>query len=224
MPKPPRTRDGVNPFPESCDEEWLSYIKSMPNRKLFTDERHAKYLFYLQNPTLSVTKGKASGHKYRALRKYELQDDAIYRQAEDPFEARYAVRTIDAFRIIANIHCSLDHASIRKTVKKVSEYYYGVSESNVAYVVKQCRICSLRVAKAATSVLEPIESDRPMDRIQINMMEFKTSPDERFKYILQIKDHFSQYVWLYLIEFKESEEVVEWMRVWFGNNGYPKIL
>jgi len=52
-------------------------------------------------------------------------------------------------------------------------------------------------------------------------MDFRGNPDGKYKWILQIKDHFSRFVWLFAMENKESETVAAILIVWFHGNGYP---
>ena len=63
-----------------------------------------------------------------------------------------------------------------------------------------------------------------MDRVQIDLMDFRAKADGDFKWIIQIKDHFSRFVWLHPLVAKESEGVAAIMKNWFMYNGHPKIL
>jgi len=44
--------------------------------------------------------------------------------------------------------------------------------------------------------------------------------DGEYKWILQIKDTFSRYVWIYALKDKSALSVVDVLLVWFGQNGY----
>jgi hypothetical protein len=45
--------------------------------------------------------------------------------------------------------------------------------------------------------------------------------DRRYKWILQVKDTFLRFIWLYALENKESEEVHKAMVHWISQNGNP---
>ena len=70
----------------------------------------------------------------------------------------------------------------------------------------------------------PIVSNRCLDRVQIDLMDFHTKPDGEYKWILQIKDHFSRYIWLHALKDKTATSVAEKMAEWFGQNGNPQHL
>jgi hypothetical protein len=70
----------------------------------------------------------------------------------------------------------------------------------------------------------PILSSRCLDRIQFDLMDFRTAPDKEFKWILQIKDTFSKYIWLIPLPDKEAETVAEAIEIWIGQNGRARRL
>jgi hypothetical protein len=55
-------------------------------------------------------------------------------------------------------------------------------------------------------------------------MDFRAKADGEYKWILQIKDHFSRYVWLHPLNEKASAGVAAVMKNWFMYNGYLKII
>jgi hypothetical protein len=69
--------------------------------------------------------------------------------------------------------------------------------------------------------VKPIETRCCMDRIEIDLMDFRTLSDGEFNWILQIKDTFSRYIWLYALKDKSSEEVGNALAHWIGGNGHP---
>ena len=70
-------------------------------------------------------------------------------------------------------------------------------------------------------MVRPILTRRIGDRVQLDLMDFRSLADGRFKWILQIKDTFSRYIWLYALEDKGAEAVFAIVVVWLGQNGYP---
>ena len=60
-----------------------------------------------------------------------------------------------------------------------------------------------------------------MDRIEIDLMDFRSLSDGEYTWILQIKDTFSWHVWLYTLKDKSSEEVQKALRDWIRSNGHP---
>jgi hypothetical protein len=61
--------------------------------------------------------------------------------------------------------------------------------------------------KQGKAIVKPIKTRCCIDRIEFDLIDFRTLADSEFKWILQIKDTFSRYVWLYLLKDKSSKEV-----------------
>jgi hypothetical protein len=60
-----------------------------------------------------------------------------------------------------------------------------------------------------------------MDRIEFDLIDFQSLADNSFKWVLQIKDTFSRYIWLYALEDKSSKSVAKALSEWLGQNGNP---
>jgi hypothetical protein len=52
-------------------------------------------------------------------------------------------------------------------------------------------------------------------------MDFRSLADRHYKWILQVKDTFSRYTWLYPLLNKGSKEVHNAIVQWIGQNGNP---
>jgi hypothetical protein len=48
-----------------------------------------------------------------------------------------------------------------------------------------------------------------MHQVQIDLIDMWASQDREHKWIMQIKDHFSWYIWLYPLENKSSNKVAK---------------
>jgi hypothetical protein len=75
----------------------------------------------------------------------------------------------------------------------------------------------------------PILSSRCLDRIQFDLIDFRSTPDisidsVKFKWILQIKDTFSKYIWLIPLVDKEAETVAATIEIWIGQNRHARCL
>ena len=67
-----------------------------------------------------------------------------------------------------------------------------------------------------------------MTRVQMDLIDMRTRPDHSsgnvFKWILQLKDHFTKFCWAQPLETKEAREVHSAVRNIFFNFGPPRIL
>ena len=186
---------------------------------------------FLRNPQRIIPAGpnrtSLAGIKLRAHAKYEVQPPSgvhIYRRAEGKFPARYAACTTDALRIIGNTHSAKHHQKARKVYEFLRGKYYGISEPMVRWVLKQCSGCELVAPNKTKKIIRPIISSRCLDRIQIDLMDFRSRTEGENRWVIQIKDHFSHYVWVHPLEDKTSEGVARVMANWLMYNGRPRIL
>jgi hypothetical protein len=62
-------------------------------------------------------------------------------------------------------------------------------------------------------------SMRCLNRIQFDLMDFTTTPNGIYHWILQIKDTFSRYIWLIPLTDKEAATVAAALEIWIGQNG-----
>lgn len=101
-----------------------------------------RFSWILQNPTTAPIAGTLKEQnnlfalRARCLANFELQENTIYRKAEDRFQVRYAPLDDEVFHIVANVHCQLAHTGIKKTFAKAQEMYYGISEIQVTWIVQ----------------------------------------------------------------------------------------
>lgn len=67
-----------------------------------------------------------------------------------------------------------------------------------------------------------------MSRVQMDLIDMRTRPDaiqgKTYKWILQLKDHFTKYCWAKALENKEAREVYQTVREIFFMFGPPHIL
>ena len=77
-------------------------------------------------------------------------------------------------------------------------------------------MCALDKDKQGTAVVKPIKTRCCVDRIEFDLMDFRSLADNEFKWILQIKDTLSRCVWLYPLKDKSSEEVLNALVKWLG--------
>jgi transposase InsO family protein len=73
-------------------------------------------------------------------------------------------------------------------------------------------------------MIKPIISNCCMQRVQIDLMDFRADADGQYKWILQIKDHFSRYIWLFALREKDSKEVAHCLEWWISAFGEPRII
>lgn len=161
-------------------------------RKLFGEQSSRCILTFLQHPTLLArNNNKASKAiliriKRRALVDFKLEgsNSIIYHMPERAsgrkFGLCFAPIIENAFHIIANIHCQFYHAGIAKISSHARRNYYRICESNVKWIFKPYVICNYNAPSTTKAIIQPIVSERYMGRLQIDLMDFRSTKDGNY--------------------------------------------
>ena len=113
---------------------------------------------------------------------------------------------------------------VRKTYDRIQELYYGITESQVNWVIQRCGVCTLQAANKGRPSIKPIKVKCCLDQLVIDLMDFRATADGDWKWILQKKDPLSRYIWLDPLKEKGAAGVCENLVKWFGENGHPRKL
>ena len=94
--------------------------------------------------------------------------------------------TYDAVDHIAWAHDVIGHAGARKTHQRLMREVYGISQDDVEALLPGCKICVVNRTNNTKPPLEPIVAIRVLERVQIDLIDFRHQPDGRFKWIMHI--------------------------------------
>jgi hypothetical protein len=165
---------------------------------------------------------KEDGHLYRQLTVAEKERGRV--------DARRVVCDSEIFDTIREWHLQLGHAGVNKVSKAVIERFYGIRKDDVEWVLKHCQTCLLerqnRSQTPARASREPVVSGRTLERVEIDLIDFRHEPDGEYKWILQIKDHFSKFTSFFPLknQWPDPEEVAVAIAQWIGMFGHPELL
>jgi hypothetical protein len=67
---------------------------------------------------------------------------------------------------------------------RMQELYYSISCDDIEWVVDKCAVCKLIEAQKGKASIRPIKTHRCLDRVQIDIIDFKVLADGEYKYIL----------------------------------------
>jgi hypothetical protein len=209
---PPQADGGVEAFPASLELEFRLMLEGTRNRGIFNQAKKATYCRWLENPGGPVEGNnpdelnKDRNNRQSALANFQLDQGCIYRKAEQHgntlFRPRYVALDSNAFEIITKEHRGIQHYAVDKTFELIIQNYYGITKAHVKWVIKRCNHCSMNAAANTKAPVIPILSSWCLDRVQFDLMDFTTVPDLsydgiKYSWILQIKDVFSKYIWLF---------------------------
>jgi hypothetical protein len=63
-------------------------------------------------------------------------------------------------------------------------------------------ICNLAGTAKVQAPLIAIVSSRYLNRVQIDLIDYSTTPDSNYNWVAQVKDYFSYFIWLEALEDK----------------------
>ncbi|CAF3516224.1 unnamed protein product [Rotaria socialis] len=120
-----------------------------------------------------------------------------------------------------------------KLVKKIQgsedtsiKYYVPINEVYDLFI-SECNECNIKRAKPKNSsklVVRPIISNDFHSRGQVDLIDMQSSPDGKFKFILNYQDHFTKFCILRPLKSKTAAEVAYNLLDIFTTFGAPAIL
>ena len=60
---------------------------------------------------------------------------------------------------------------VRKTYDRIQELYYGITESQVNWVIQWCAVCTLQAANKGKPPIKPIKVKCCLDQLVIDLMD-----------------------------------------------------
>jgi hypothetical protein len=226
-------------FHPDLASDFERYLKDSTNCSIFTHDQYQKFIWFLENPDRVLgghtvqLRAKDANQRQFCLRNFELDDGCLYRKAETKYDInggaittprRYVALYCNAFQFITDIHRLLQHFGIQKTYERVSERYYGITRENVAWVVNRCSICNLKAAAKNLAPVTPIVASCCLNHVQIDLMDFSTTPDGIYNYACQLKCPFSRYTTVDPTEDKTAKSVAAIVERWIGYFGRPRRI
>jgi len=161
----------------------------------------AQYIDWIQQPDRKPPPGPDQHHlwnqKYDAQGNYTVKDDGqLYRKPSDAKRKRFGHKDLrficntEIFDCIRGVHVQLKHAGVNKVVQSINDQYYGIWKREVEWLLKRCQSYLLECQNRSRVPHEPIIIGRTLERVRIDLVDFRHEPDRQFKWILHIKDHF----------------------------------
>ena len=128
------------------------------------------------------------------------------------------------FQNIKKCHERVGHSGREKTWSEVQANYSWIRYDTISLFLKTCSQCSLGKLLKNRPCGKPIVSLGFLSRVQIDLIDMTSRPDQDFKWILHMRDHFSKFSWAYPLKSKRALEVADKLVETFYLFGAPKIL
>ena len=105
------------------------------------------------------------------------QNRKLWRNPDKSHEAREVLAETEILDAIIATHNSLGYAGQDATAENVGQSYYCVSREEVVFLVKLCEICHRKAHSKSKRPLVPIISAKLFERVQINLIDMRLTPD-----------------------------------------------
>jgi len=219
----------INPFPPSIREKFFDMItaEGYKCKERVHPEKIRQYILFLDDPNKKPERGNQAESKlrYDAFKFYELRDNKLYRKPEGKYpEPRLVVYQNEAFDIITRKHLHLGHPGRDPVFLALDPEVYGIKRDECYWVKDHCMVCNLNVSNNSKPPLTAIEVNQTFERVQIDLIDMRHTPSDRYHWILHIKDHWSKYSQLYPLQGKEATPIADYIALWIMAFFPMKIL
>jgi hypothetical protein len=217
----------IDNFPREVKNEFMDMIQ---DEKYECKDRLSTYKWtemhlYLDNPHRPTPTQADRNIKYFAKEKYMLVDRRLHRKPEGKYtEPRYAIPPNEVFEVIKNEHLRLHHIGRDKLYYEVCQRFHGIKKEECAWISWHCRHCTLNRVNRGKRPLQPIEVSEVWERVQVDLIDMRHTPDGRYAWICHIKDHYSKFTQLYALESKHAEGIADCLVLFIQAFYPPKIL
>ncbi|XP_008274017.1 uncharacterized protein LOC103353042 [Stegastes partitus] len=130
----------------------------------------------------------------------------------------------DLFSTIQQCHERTGHSGRHKTWDEVKNNYAFIPRVAVELYLQTCLTCSTRQSLKQPTSAKPTISLGFLTRVQVNLIDMTSKPDDDYKWILHARDHFSKYSWAFPLTSKRASEVAQKLVMLFSMFGPPRIL
>lgn len=198
---------------------------NMNNRETFCLPQN-KYNKVLRVLSLDEKEACPEGPKFKhwAKKLYKLgmvgsQNIIFCKKSGCPVVAREEI-----FQTISTCHTNVGHSGRDKTWAEVKSNYAGIKWDVIDIFLKTCTSCCQRQAVKSLPSGKAMINLSFLLRVQIDLIDFRSRPDNEYKWILHARDCFSKYSWAYALKSKRAAEVASHLFDQFCSFGPPRIL
>ncbi|XP_008182430.1 KRAB-A domain-containing protein 2-like [Acyrthosiphon pisum] len=172
---------------------------------------------------------KKTRHEYYLLEKFDVLNIAekqyliSKRKDRNNEEIKYIVPYEELYERINDYHIRTGHGGNVKLRMAIANKY-NIPRPAIEIFLSTCAICNGKKNMNRKLVIKPIISKDFNERGQVDLVDFQSVPDGKFKWILNYQDHSTKFLSLRPIESKRASEVANNLLSIFLTFGAPKIL
>lgn len=139
---------------------------------------------------------------------------------------KYFVILEDCFTIVHKIHLDTGHGRRDRMLKELEKSkYQNIPRVVVVEYLKLCKPCEEKGKNPKKGmVVKPILSKEFNERGQVDLVDYQSTPDGEFKFVLNYQDHLTKFTMLKALKTKTANEVADNLIDIFSTLGAPTIL
>jgi hypothetical protein len=129
----------------------------------------------------------------------------------------------DLFERLSDYHIRTGHGGVGKMRVTLSNKY-TIRRSAIETFLSICAICNSKKESNRKLVIKPIVSKDFNERGRVDLVDFQSLPDGKYKWILNYQNHHTKFVFLFPLGSKRAVEVASNLLTIFLTFGAPKFL
>ncbi|XP_025407815.1 KRAB-A domain-containing protein 2-like [Sipha flava] len=202
------------------------YYLDKPGKKPYTNMKIETIMAEITDAKLN--KGAKKRRDYYILQKYDVLTVAekkylIHKKTDDKDDIKYVVSYEELFERLSDYHIRTGHGGMGKMRAALSNKY-SIPRPAIETFLSICAICNSKKGSNRKLVIKPIVSKDFNERGQVDLVDFQSLPDGKYKWILNYQDHHTKFISLFPLESKRAVEVASNLLTIFLTFGAPKVL
>ena len=194
--------------------------------------KHAQYLHFLANLEQKIVekdkveRARLHAEKRRAIKEFcvDSQGQLLHIAQKKGAITKPQAFVYDTFDHIERRYAAGGYNGYKKTFQRVKKEVYGISRTDIQWLLEHCQVCMLNRQNVTRAPLQPMEVKEIMAQVQADLIDMRTKPDGVYVWILHLKDHFSKFSMLYALKSKRSSEITYYISLFVRHLGIPGIL
>lgn len=207
-------------------QEAISKKKTTDNINYFDDELYKKFI---KEAKEAKTK-RGTSKLARRFNRFAVVTVGEKERLIAPLKAgqtkmRFFVRNSELFDILMKAHLDLNHGRRNRMFEEVKKDYKNVSVEAINIFLELCGAClGKKKTKRRGLTVKPMVFNAFNDRTQVDLIDFQSSPDGQFRFIMVVQDHLTKFVHLRALSQKTAVAVAESLLPIFLEFGAPVVL
>ncbi|XP_031332774.1 KRAB-A domain-containing protein 2-like [Photinus pyralis] len=138
---------------------------------------------------------------------------------------KYYLTVDELYDVIDAAHVAVGHGGRDRMLAETSKKYANITKEEIQLYLSMCQVCHMKKNKKKQGLVsKPILHSEMNSRCQVDLIDFQTQPDDKFKFIMVYQDHLTTFVLLRPLQSKRAEEVAYQLNDIFLTLGAPCIL